>query len=914
MDERQYLIILKGEDRTAEVLSYSLGLKVDVVFQKALELYKYNYENVTIKENPAAVDITNQAFYCNDLLIYDIKQMLDFSGLIKIFYHSGKSQIFDSESIRIENNCLDSESAARIIKYWKDISHHTVIDNEQESFLKKEFEKLTYVNPHSVLGYFLNKKPITIKRPITNNIIFPFKFNLSQKTALDNALTSNISIIEGPPGTGKTQTILNIIANLAIMNNKTVAVVSGNNAAVLNVKDKLEKNNFHFFVAALGNKENKQSFFKNLPQYDISDWHTEVEERILIENIASLNQRIDYLLELNNQKAKLQQKLSAYLLEKQHFEHYYENQQLEGIKGLSFYRKTPERIISFMVENNIARDHGKIRSIVHRVKLLFKYRIIDYKNMKVNEMIHILNLQRDYYSLKIIQLERIKDGLQDELDKESFEDLLNQHENYSTILFKNKLYERYHGKESKTFYSNTFKKKFDTFVHQFPVVLSTTHSLRNCIPENYLFDYVIIDESSQVDLLTGALALSCCKNAIIVGDTKQLPQIVNVKIKEKIDNNNVDHDYDYFKQNLLSSMIDVYPDSIPKIILKEHYRCHPQIIGFCNQRYYGGELIPFNDGNDCKNPLLLRRTAPGNHMREVTIASDKGKFNQRELDVILEEVLNGPDLHTYVKEKVGITTPYRKQVTKASRMLDDEMEIDTIHKYQGREKSVIIMSTVLDNTRSGKIGMKFVDDPCKINVAVSRAQNQFVLVTDYSLFNTSGKEVSELIRYMEYNALDEKFIESEIVSVFDLLYKEYSDKLIFFKSRLMKQSRYQSENIIWTLLDDILSDEKYSSLDFTTQVYLKNLLNNTEKLNPDELSYVNHNASVDFVIYYKLNKRPILVIEVDGFAFHENNPKQLIRDELKKSILVKYKLPLLRLPTTGSGEKEKIIELLCEII
>lgn len=43
---------------------------------------------------------------------------------------------------------------------------------------------------------------------------------------------SNISVIEGPPGTGKTQSILNIIANLAIMQGKTVAVVSGNNAAI----------------------------------------------------------------------------------------------------------------------------------------------------------------------------------------------------------------------------------------------------------------------------------------------------------------------------------------------------------------------------------------------------------------------------------------------------------------------------------------------------------------------------------------------------------------------------------------------------------------------------------------------------------------------------------------------------------
>jgi superfamily I DNA and/or RNA helicase len=60
-------------------------------------------------------------------------------------------------------------------------------------------------------------------------------------------------------------------------------------------------------------------------------------------------------------------------------------------------------------------------------------------------------------------------------------------------------------------------------------MLSTTHSLRKCASENYLFDYVIIDEASQVDIVTGALALSCAKNVVIVGDLKQLPNVVNNK-------------------------------------------------------------------------------------------------------------------------------------------------------------------------------------------------------------------------------------------------------------------------------------------------------------------------------------------------------------------------------------------------
>ena len=79
-----------------------------------------------------------------------------------------------------------------------------------------------------------------------------------------------------------------------------------------------------------------------------------------------------------------------------------------------------------------------------------------------------------------------------------------------------------------------YKDNIANFLHAFPIVLSTTFSLRRCIPTDFMFDYVIIDESSQVDLLAGSIALACAKNAVIVGDEKQLPQIVDKAIKPKV--------------------------------------------------------------------------------------------------------------------------------------------------------------------------------------------------------------------------------------------------------------------------------------------------------------------------------------------------------------------------------------------
>lgn len=915
MDENIYLVLLNGQDKTADVLSYYIkNSKVDIAFKGSTTMYQYNIQNTVIRKNPTLIDVTNKAVYYKDMPINNISKVLDFGSLVKIIYDDLKSEIFDYKALKIESTCITKDTVNNVLKYWAQIAKYTNMEDESESFLKKEYEKLKFVSPSSLLGCYVNKESIRSISPVINDTIFPFKFNLSQKQALENALKSNISIIEGPPGTGKTQTILNLIANLTVMQNKTVALVSGNNAAVQNVKDKLDKEGYSFFAAFLGNNENRKNFFNNLPQCDIANWDSEVEEGELLKKINELNIRVNYLLDLDRQKAQVQQMLSAYTLEKQHFELYYSNQQIEEIRRLSFYRKTPDKIISFFADNYFAKEKDKSDSIFYKLKILLKYGFTDFRKLKENEINIILNLQKEYYGLKIESLENKKADLQKQLDKESFEGLLSQHEEYSKVLFKYKLYKKYRGRKMINIGIKTYKKNFDKFIDNFPIVLSTTHSLRNCIPENYLFDYLIIDEASQVDLLTGALALSCCKNAIIVGDTKQLPQIVAEKIQEKIDSLGIEDVYNYFKHNILSSIISLYGDALPKRMLTEHYRCHPKIIEFCNQKYYNGELIPFTIEKEDDDPLILYRTSKGNHTREVTNGEKRGKFNQRELDVTIQEVLQNPRIYTEKGSNIGFTTPYRKQVEKANAILDSEIECDTIHKYQGREKPIMIMSTVLDNSRLGKTGISFVDDPCKINVAVSRAQDKFILVTDNSLFDKCGKEVSDLIRYMEYSTLHENIIDSEVVSVFDLLYREYSDKLIAFKSRLIENSRYQSENIMFTLLRDITSENEYNNLNFTTQVSLKNLLHSSDKLDDTEISYVNHNASVDFVIYHKLNKRPVLIIEVDGFASHENNPKQLERDRIKDSILNKYDLPLLRLATTRCGEELRIKNKLDEIM
>ena len=99
----------------------------------------------------------------------------------------------------------------------------------------------------------------------------------------------------------------------------------------------------------------------------------------------------------------------------------------------------------------------------------------------------------------------------------------------------------------------------------------------------------------------------------------------------------------------------------------------------------------------------MYRTAAGNHAR--------GHLNQRQIDVIQQEVL--PRLNQQNFQSIGIITPYRDQVAAIRKQLGGAYEVDTVHKFQGREQDAIILTSV-DNVITD-----FVDDPHMLNVAVS---------------------------------------------------------------------------------------------------------------------------------------------------------------------------------------------------
>ncbi|MBR3999607.1 MAG: DUF2726 domain-containing protein, partial [Clostridia bacterium] len=365
---------------------------------------------------------------------------------------------------------------------------------------------------------------------------------------------------------------------------------------------------------------------------------------------------------------------------------------------------------------------------------------------------------------------------------------------------------------------------------------------------------------------------------------------IQKKITDEIfDQFDLDDAYRYSEHSLLSSVTSLFPD-VARVLLREHYRCHPEIIGFCNQRFYNNELIILTTPKSDRQPMMVYRTAPGNHARD--------HINQRQIDVITDEVFQKQNLNLS-DASVGIVTPYRKQAEALQKIYaDTTIKADTADKFQGQERSVMIFSTV-DN----EIG-EFASDPNRLNVAVSRAIDQFIVVTDGN-DNDAVSPIHDLIGYIQYH--NHEVINSEIHSVFDYLYKNYANSRKIILKKYGRISDVESENLMYCVIRAVLVQNEFSQYEVVTHVPVRMILNDLQKLNTRELSFAtNHLTHVDFLIFSKLTHQPIMVVEVDGFAYH-NTEKQRERDHVKDSILQKYDIPIVRFSTIGNSEIEKLI-------
>ncbi|WP_420180628.1 AAA domain-containing protein [Paenarthrobacter sp. TA1.8] len=894
------------DDKTPEVTGYRpAGAFTHITFSSG-KTYKYSADKVVVLRNPAPIFLKPRDTVTVRGKVFEaVTEVLRFDsphGTWLRVFHTGDAgpgyETCRDTQITISQPSEEEIEAQVVLDYWRDVASKLREDDP----LRRQYEDFRRVPAGSALEVLLQRQTLTSPEKIQRHPILPFSSNISQREALLKGLSNRITVIDGPPGTGKTQTILNLVANIVTVPGQRVGIVSFNNAAVENVRDKLAEEGYGHIVADLGRKEKIAEFFARQEARNAA-----VDEFVgqspaeapPAEYVAELDSRLQTLQGTARQLAMWKQELDAYQLERRHFLLQADTRELPALEGVPLLRAPSARILEFLADTAFMPvESGPVRKLFRRLRLRLRYGRLGRVDPHDTDV--VLRLQGAYYDSKVKELEERINQAGQLLANEDYGRLEEEHRLASRQTLEASLHSRYAQTRRRVHSEATYRSTFAEFTADYPVILSTCHSLRRSVPSGQLLDYLIIDEASQVDLLAAGLALSRARNVIVVGDLQQLQHIADERASRnsrKAPSTSVD----YRKHNILSSIIDQFGDDLPRTMLREHYRCDPAIIDFCNRKFYGGRLVPYTSSGSGGQPLVVVRTAEGNHMRQ---HNSGGRTNQREADVIAKEVL-GQFGSGISNEQIGVVTTYRRQVDKVTEALLNRIHADTVHKFQGRQKDVIIMSTVLDETNSGHQGVSFVDDPHLVNVAVSRAVKRFVLVTNNEMLPKS-RHLRDLVHFIRYRNPEDGVFDSNVLSVFDLLYREYSALLRPLAARLRNSSTYTSENIIWTLLSEILEDELFSDLAVAPQVLLKNLLRDPAMLTSQQASFVQNRASLDFVVYNRVTNMPVLAIEVDGFAYHENNPAQQVRDDLKDAICRAHKIRLLRLPTTGSGEETRI--------
>ncbi len=850
-----------------------------VQFKKGDNYLHYNPENVDVADFSRQLDpplrVTRKSdgevfFHVLGVRIFEGRENCAF----RVIYENGTGRNYTENYISIEEH-IDDYRSINVWDYLNEVAKYNVIpiDDDKTVSLADKYAKTSFIAKGSLLEAYLNVETYGNSQKSKSAPIFPFGCNRSQYKAVQNALENPLSVIQGPPGTGKTQTILNILANL-LLEGKTMEIVSNNNSAVENVKEKLEASGLDFLCAQLGRASNKKAFVECQTGVfpDMDSWKINDAKKIRKEAV-SLSRELQEAYESQEKLALCSERLTEFKRQVELFP--------KKIKVKKQWSKEILERFTLLTNRDMERKHR----LSWWTRFRLRYHQLPATDEAPDELQYLL------ITTRIRELEkecaRLRKLTKDvEAKNKRLRDI-------SMLVLKEHLCMKYGSKkERRIFSSDEIYLKTKDFLQEYPVILSTTFSATSNINPAYKFDYLIMDEASQVDIAAGALALSCARNAVIVGDLKQLPNVVDNHTEEVVSaifaKYGIAEAYRYSTNSFLSSICTLYPN-VPQTLLREHYRCDPLIIGFCSKQFYNGELIPMTKRESDFAPIRVVRTVKGNHAR--------GTVNLRQVDTIIQEIL--PALEEKFSD-IGIIAPYNKQVNAihaALEMTGRRYVAATVHKFQGREDDAIILSTVDNQVQ------EFTDDPHLLNVAVSRAKKQFTLVV--SADEQPDSNIRDLIDYIEY--YQGKSDESKISSIYDLLYEDYTHDLLSFYKTHKRVSEYDSENLTYWAIKEVIKEKGFTHLGILLHYPIRHLVTAASDLTPEQRVYASRSwTHVDFLIYDVVSHKAKLAIEVDGTQYHKKGSVQNQRDSLKDSVLAAIGLPLLRLSTAGSQEKERI--------
>ena len=263
------------------------------------------------------------------------------------------------------------------------------------------------------------------------------------------------------------------------------------------------------------------------------------------------------------------------------------------------------------------------------------------------------------------------------------------------------------------------------------------------------FDWAIIDEAGRATVPEVLIPIVQAEKVILVGDERQLPPMVedsmNLEPGDATDENRLD-------TSLFQSLTGQLDETGNEVLasLRTQHRMHPAIGNLISSVFYDGKLEN-SERVRGRRSVFSWLPAPVTWITTSSVANrvenrvGESFANPTEADVVvgLLEKLEENCRAGRQRPSVGVITGYSAQVELLSTRIDPEdnrrwtniqVEIATVDSFQGRECDVVIYSTVRSN-RERRIG--FLRDRRRINVALSRARDQLVIVGDSVMMETA---------------------------------------------------------------------------------------------------------------------------------------------------------------------------------
>jgi uncharacterized protein len=254
------------------------------------------------------------------------------------------------------------------------------------------------------------------------------------------------------------------------------------------------------------------------------------------------------------------------------------------------------------------------------------------------------------------------------------------------------------------------------------------------------FDYIFVDEAAQFSLVDAIAVSANTKNLVLLGDPRQLTQVVQAIHPGGVDNSALGH---YMGEAaILEPEIGYFLDVTR--------RMHPAINKPVSNLSYQNKLHSHPDTStnvvQGSDPGLI--AVPIHHRANVSSSIE-------EAEAVLE--IAKTQAKIVGVSEVLVVAPYNAQVDLIRSLLDlaglNEVAVGTVDKFQGREAMVVIVSLAASSALDAPRGLDFLLDRNRLNVAISRAKANCYLIYSPMLTKSRFKNIEELKSVSRLNGL-----------------------------------------------------------------------------------------------------------------------------------------------------------------